>query len=237
METTVGAALLLGFVLGLRHALDPDHLVAVSTIVSEHRSVGRSTLVGTLWGLGHTVSLCGFGIAVLGLRVAISERTAELLELGVAAMLVVLGGTVLIKVARERGVTLHAHSHSHDGVPVHSHLHVHSKENHNHRHYLVKLGRKPFMVGIVHGMAGGAALTLSVLATIPSVALGLAYILLFGLGSIGGMLLMSLAISLPFLATTRRFARLNTGIRVVAGAASLVFGLALGWELIAGLGR
>lgn len=235
MEMTVTAALMLGFVLGLKHALEPDHLVAVTTIVSEHKSVGRSSLVGTLWGLGHTASLLSVGLVVLLLRVSIPKQTAQVLELGVAAMLVVLGAAVLLKVVRERGVTIHTHEHSHDGESPHAHVHLHSKQSHNHRHYLFRLGRKPFLVGMVHGMAGGAALTLMVLATIPSVALGLLYILLFGIGSVGGMLLMSALISLPFIVTARRFSTLNTLVRVVAGVASVGFGLVLGWELIGGL--
>jgi ABC-type nickel/cobalt efflux system permease component RcnA len=237
METTVTAALLLGFVLGLKHAIEPDHLVAVTTIVSEHRSVGRSTLVGTLWGLGHTASLFAVGLVVLLLRVSIPKQTAEMLELGVAAMLVALGIAVLVKVVRERGVTIHTHEHSHDGESPHAHVHLHARSSHNHSHYLFRLGRKPFLVGMVHGMAGGAALTLMVLATIPSVALGLLYIVLFGVGSIGGMLLMSALISLPFILTARRFSTLNMAVRAVAGVVSVGFGLVLGWQLISGLAQ
>lgn len=232
MEASVWAALTLGFSLGLRHALDPDHLVAVTTIVSEHKSLARSSLVGTFWGLGHTASLLIIGLVVILLRSSIPDRVALWLEMGVAVMLIALGANVLWRVARERGFKIHTHTHAHDDQPEHEHVHVHSQSDHDHRHRLFRLGRRPFVVGMVHGVAGSAALTLGVLATIPSITLGFVYIAVFGLGSVGGMLLMSAVIGAPFAVTARRFSKINGGIRLAAGLLSVVFGLMLAWDLL-----
>jgi ABC-type nickel/cobalt efflux system permease component RcnA len=232
MEISLWAALTLGFSLGLRHALDPDHLVAVSTIVSEHKSLARSSLVGTFWGLGHTASLFVIGLAVILLKSSIPDRVALWMEMGVAVMLIVLGANVVWKVGRERGFKFHKHEHAHDGQPAHEHVHFHSHAAHDHRHRIFRFGRRPFVVGMVHGVAGSAALTLGVMGTINSVALGIVYIAVFGLGSIGGMLLMSAIIGAPFAVTARRFSKINGGIRLLAGLLSVAFGLILAWNLL-----
>jgi len=235
MDTSIGAALTLGFVLGLRHALDPDHLVAVSTIVSEHKSIKRSSMVGTFWGLGHTASLLGIGIVILLLRASIPAHFEPWMEAPVAAMLIVLGVSATWRAFRERGWQVHTHTHSHEDRGPHTHVHLHAHEQHDHKHRLFRMGRKPFLVGLVHGVAGSAALTLAVLTTIPSAALGLLYITVFGIGSIGGMLLMSAMIGLPFAVTARRFSVVNGGIRLFAGVFSVLFGLMLAWNLLGGL--
>lgn len=153
------------------------------------------------------------------------------MEAPVALMLVALGITTIIRAVRERGWRIHSHTHTHDESSPHTHLHIHLEEEHAHQHRFFKLGKRPFVVGMVHGVAGSAALTLLVLSTIPSVALGLLYIGVFGVGSIGGMLLMSALIGLPFALTARRYAFINGGIRLVAGAFSIVYGLVLAWNL------
>src|SRR5712691_10905368 len=219
----------LGFVLGLKHALDPDHMVAVSTIVSQSNNVKRSSLVGTFWGLGHTLSLLCAGVVVIALKVQISERVALWMEFAVALMLIFLGLKAMMKSLR--GWKLHRHRHTHDGG-THTHLHLHHNSDehvHGHRH-LIGLGARPFFVGMVHGMAGSAALTLLVLATIPSAVAGLLYIAVFGLGSVGGMLIMSSLISLPFVLTRKRFRVLSEGLQVTVGLFSLGFGLFLAWQ-------
>jgi ABC-type nickel/cobalt efflux system permease component RcnA len=231
MDSSIGVILASGFIWGLHHALDPDHLVAVSTIVSEHKSVSRSSLVGTFWGIGHTSSLLIISLIVLLLRASIPNNIARWMEAPVAIMLVVLGITTIIKAIRERGLRIHSHTHSHDESSPHTHLHIHLEKEHVHRHRLFKVGKRPFMVGMVHGVAGSAALTLLVLSTIPSVALGLIYIGVFGVGSIGGMLLMSALIGVPFALTSRRYEVINGGIRFAAGAFSIVYGLVLAWKL------
>jgi len=231
MDSSISVILATGFIYGLQHALDPDHLVAVSTIVSEHKSVSRSSLVGTFWGVGHTSSLLFVSLIVLFLRASIPENIARWMEAPVALMLIALGVTTIIRAIRERGLRIHTHSHSHDESTPHKHLHIHLDEEHVHQHRRLKIGKRPFLVGLVHGIAGSAALTLLVLVKIPSVALGLLYIGVFGIGSIGGMLLMSGLIGLPFALTARRYEFLNGGIRLVAGAVSILYGLVLAWSL------
>jgi ABC-type nickel/cobalt efflux system permease component RcnA len=231
-----GAALLtalgLGFVLGLKHALDPDHVVAVSTIVSEHRSLTRSSLMGAVWGVGHTISLLVVGLLVIGLRLTIPDRVAMSLEFAVAMMLIILGANLLHKSFRLE-IHTHAHAHASDSVhQPHAHLHVHAPGGHHHEgDHLLKQAKRPLLVGLVHGLAGSAALMLLVLTTIPSPLLGLAYIGVFGIGSIIGMLIMSSMIGLPFVWTARRFSRVNQGIKVTAGLFSTAFGLFLAWQI------
>ncbi len=217
----------LGFILGLKHATDADHLVAVSTIVSERKGFWSSSIVGALWGLGHTASLLIVGLAVVAFRFEIPERIANGLEFLVALMLVALGANVLLKL--RRGATLHAHSHTHhDHKHVHLHIHAPGEEQtHNH---LPPLGKKPFVVGMVHGLAGSAALMLLVLATIPSRVVALLYIGVFGVGSVGGMFLLSALIGLPF-ALASRHARLHTMIRLSTGTISVLFGLLYAWQI------
>ena len=231
MDATVATALAGGFVLGLQHALDPDHLVAVSTIVSDHKSLRRSSLIGTFWGLGHSASLLGVGLAIILLRVSIPDTVLPWMEAPVAVMLIVLGISATQRALRERGVQIHTHVHEHGHRP-HEHVHVHIGKEHDHVHRMFKLGRRPFAVGLVHGFAGSAALTLLVLTKIPSIALGLVYMAVFGIGSIGGMLIMSAVISLPFVLTARRFETINGMIRLCAGVFSLAFGLMIAWELL-----
>jgi len=219
----------LGLILGLRHALDPDHIAAVSTIVSESRSVRRSSLIGTFWGLGHTMSLFIAGILVIALKVQISDRVALWMEFAVALMLILLGLKAMLKPLR--GWRIHVHQHAHGGSS-HSHVHLHRpSEEHVHQHrHLIRSGARPFLVGMVHGMAGSAALMILVLATIPSAVAALIYIAVFGLGSVGGMLIMSSLISLPFIFTRKRFNVLSEGLQVAVGLFSLSFGLFLTWQ-------
>ena len=221
----------LGLILGLRHALDPDHIAAVSTIVSESRSLRRSSLIGTFWGLGHTMSLFIAGVLVIALKVQISDRVALWMEFAVALMLILLGLKAMLKPLR--GWKIHVHQHAHGGSSSsHSHVHLHSpSEEHAHQHrHLIRSGARPFLVGMVHGMAGSAALMILVLATIPSAIVGLIYIAVFGVGSVGGMLIMSSLISLPFVVTRKRFNVVSEGLQVAVGLFSLGFGLFLVWQ-------
>ena len=235
----------LGFVLGLKHATEADHLVAVSTIVSEHRSIWRSAAVGGLWGLGHTASLFVAGAVLIALRVQIPEGVATALELLVALMIVLLGTRILYLVLRRRR-DVHVHEHAHGGR-THTHLHFHGRQDAHaaadahavsHAWHRGLWGWRPVAVGAVHGLAGSAALTLFVLAEVMrggSKLLGFAYLLIFGAGSIGGMLLMSTLVGLPFVLTARRFRRIDTPVRLLAGAASVLFGLYYAWETTAGV--
>jgi len=227
----------LGFALGLKHALDADHLVAVSTIVSERKGMWSSSIVGVLWGLGHTLSLLVVGLLVVAFHFSIPEKLAQGMEFGVALMLIALGANLLWKIWK--GATVHVHLHEHhQRVHLHPHLHE-TVPGVGHDHPLAhehgrSVGTKPFLVGMVHGMAGSAALMLIVLATISSRTLALLYIGIFGIGSVGGMLIMSALIGLPF-AMTARHERLHTVIRAAAGVVSLCFGLLLACEIGYGL--
>jgi sulfite exporter TauE/SafE len=234
MDASLLAAFGLGLLLGIQHALDPDHLIAVSTIVSEHKNFKWASLIGAFWGLGHTTTLFIVGVIVIGLRVSIPPRLGEGLEFLVALMLVILGINVLRKAFGAERVHLHTHSHSPE---THTHFHVHDNpgQDHAHSHPFTAM-RRPFIVGMVHGLAGSAALMLLVLSTIQSAVAGLVYIVIFGLGSVGGMLLLSGIISLPFILTAQRFSAMNRWIRVIAGVASVGFGIILGWEIGADLG-
>jgi len=239
--TSIGvfALLGLGLVFGLKHATEVDHVVAVSTIVSEHRNVFRSALVGGLWGVGHTAALIIVGVLVLVFRVAIPLRVANWLELGVALMIIALGVLGLRRALRKRA-DVHLHRHSHDGQ---SHVHVHFHEQgtehataattpapRSHSHAIARLGFKPLLVGAMHGLAGSAALTLLVLTQIQSVSLGLLYLALFGVGSTLGMLLMSGLIGLPFAFSGRRLTSINYGLQTVAAGLSIAFGLWYAYE-------
>ena len=218
-----------GFVLGLRHALDVDHLAAVSTLVTQRRSLWRASLVGALWGLGHTAALLAASVVVIGLHAEIPPRLASALELGVAVMLVVLGLNLLRTVWT--GGTLHHHVHSHgDRAHVHPHLHDSDPTTGDGHHHL-RTGRRPFLVGLVHGLAGSGALMLAVLATIPSPALALAYVGIFGAGSIAGMMAMSTLFGLPLVLVGGRFASAELALRLGAALGSLAVGLRLAWEL------
>lgn len=235
--TSAGAFALvaLGLLFGLKHATEVDHVVAVSTIVSEHRSVLRSALVGGLWGVGHTASLIIVGVLVLVFRVAIPQRVANWLEFGVALMIIALGVLAITRVLHKRA-DIHLHRHSHDGQShVHVHFHEHGTSHASaasseaspspHSHAIALIGFKPLLVGAMHGLAGSAALTLLVLTQIQSVSLGLLYLTLFGLGSTAGMLLMSGLIGLPFALSGRRLTSINYGLQTVAGTISIAFGL------------
>jgi ABC-type nickel/cobalt efflux system permease component RcnA len=230
-EFPLWTTLTLGFVLGLRHALDADHLAAVSTFVTEERSLLRSSLIGVSWGLGHTAALLVFGLGVAAFRFALTPRFSQFLEFLVGCMLVLLGGNVLYKLAKGRA--LHVHTHAHDGGP-HTHLHLHAAaagHDHPHQHRTLRLGGRPFVVGVVHGLAGTAALMMLVVGAIPSLWLAAGYILIFGVGSIGGMTVMSLLMTVPLTLAARRLGLIERLIRLAAGLFSLIFGLYLLWEV------
>ncbi len=223
--------LLFGFVLGLKHAVEADHLAAVSTIVTERKSLLSSSLVGGLWGVGHTVSLLIAGIAVLLLHIRIGERAALSLEFCVGLMLIALGAIALRKIMR--GGKLHLHEHRHGGR-LHAHPHLHDAEAEaveSHTHHGFGLSARPLLIGMLHGLAGSAALMLLVLSTISSPSVGLLYIAVFGVGSVGGMMLMSALVALPLRLTARRFTRANLWIRSLAGVFSICFGLFMVYEI------
>ena len=230
------AALALGILLGLKHSLDPDHLVAVSTIVSEYRNPLRSFWIGVSWGLGHTTTLLLIGVVVIGLRLTIPDRLALLLEFSVGVMLVALGAQVVYNFRKKK---LHQHPHGHE-EELHRHYHAHgatpTPQTDSEHHGAINLG-KPFLrktsyfIGTVHGVAGSAALTLLILASIDSPIAGIAYILLFGLGSVLGMGIMTVLISLPIVASANRMPNMNRFIQFGVGTLSILFGGLLMYQI------
>jgi len=238
------AVIILGFLLGLKHATDADHVVAVGTIVSEYRNALRSLWIGASWGLGHTAPLLILGIVILLLKSAVMdfyEDVAHYFEFGVAVMLVFLGLQVYWNLRRRE---LHVHEHDHDG-DAHMHIHgTHSSQEDpsiEKEHSLLSPGRpffraKSFVIGFIHGLAGSAAVMLFLLPTIDSFMRGLLYLILFGVGTVISMALITILLSIPFVigANNRRITNVVNGI---AGSASIIFGLllmsdiALGTEL------
>ena len=230
------AVLSIGLVFGLKHATEVDHVVAVSTIVSQHRNVFHSALVGGLWGIGHTVSLLVIAVVVLSLRVAIPERVSGWLEFGVAIMIICLGISALRRALRKNS-EVHLHQHSHDGLS-HTHVHFHEDETRHepathsqHSHAVSRLGWKPVLIGMMHGLAGSGALTLLVLTQLSSSWIGFLYVATFGLGSIVGMLLMSGIIGLPFALASSKLTDVHQGIQTLAAVLSICFGLWYAYEL------
>jgi len=206
--------LILGFVLGIKHAFEPDHLIAVSTIVVGQKNPFKSALVGTFWGLGHTTTLLLTGVLVLLLKLSIPPSLSLTFELLVGVMLIILGVRVIV---RTRSI-LHTHQHQHDDLN-HQHLHFHEAKSTHRKHHT------SFLIGTVHGLAGSGALMLLVLSTIPSLISGIYYILLFGLGSVAGMTIMSFLLGLPFLFSAAKFPEVEKYLRFFAGALSILFGL------------
>jgi sulfite exporter TauE/SafE len=229
LSASVPVILGLGFFLGVKHAVEADHLAAVTTIVQRHNSVLHSAFIGGLWGLGHTISLFAAGILVLLLDFQISERTERALEFCVGLMLTVLGINVFRRLLN--GGKLHFHRHEHGSFThVHPHIHEPSEVGELDIHHHSTISPRPVVVGMIHGMAGSAALMLVVIPTIDSRVIGLLYILVFGIGSIGGMMLMSLLVSLPFRLTSSRFERANQALQLIAGIISVTLGLWIVYE-------
>jgi high-affinity nickel-transport protein len=199
-------------------------------MASERRSLISSSLIGALWGLGHTVSLMAAGIIVIVLHFQISETLKQSLEFCVGLMLVGLGLNALRKLARGGQVHIHLHEH---GGHLHAHPHVHDRaqKEEPHTHHGLGFGARPFLIGLVHGLAGSAALMLLVLTTVSSPLVVLIYISIFGAGSIGGMMIMSTLFALPARFTAARFTRANFALRCLAGIFSLSFGLFMIYQI------
>jgi ABC-type nickel/cobalt efflux system permease component RcnA len=229
--TTASAVstMLVGLGIGIRHAFDADHLAAVSTIVCDRKNLLSSLLIGGVWGIGHTASLMLAGVGVILLNISI-ERYEKILEFCVALMLIGLGANVLYKLVR--GGRLHYHVHSHGSYThIHPHIHENRPEPDPNSHHGLRLSIRPLIIGMVHGLAGSAALMLIVLASIKSTVLAFVYIIVFGIGSIGGMMLMSIVLSLPARYTAEHFKRTHLAVQAAAGLFSLGFGLSLAYEL------
>ena len=222
---SIASVLLLGLLLGMRHALDADHLAAVATLVTRSRSVGETCLQGVAWGAGHTLTLLLFGGAVVVLGLVLPERAAAGLELAVGIMLVMLGADVLYRLRRER-VHFHVHRHADGEQHFHAHAHqaesqVHDPDRHAHGHGFPV---RALLVGMMHGMAGSAALILVSLEALRSPAWGLVYITLFGIGSIVGMAVLSVMIAIPMRLGSAHLNRARNGFSALVGLATAVLG-------------
>ena len=235
-----------GFLLGIRHATDPDHVIAVTTIVSRQHSVRHAGMIGALWGLGHTITIVLVGTGIIVFNLAIPARIGLAMELAVGLMLILLGILNLTGLTRwiterftpEHGAgVVHSHIHTHGGEP-HVHTHTHGADAHIGleerpqgpvQQWLARLGLyqllRPLAVGIVHGLAGSAAVALLVLTTIRDPRWAIAYLLIFGIGTIAGMMLITIILGAPFAYTGKRFAALNRGLGLASGLISIAFGL------------
>ena len=215
---TLFAILALGFFLGMRHATDSDHVIAVTTIVSRARSARAALWVGALWGLGHTATILTVGGSIVLFGWVIPPRLGLSMEMSVAIMLIVLGAMNLSGALSR--INQVAHGHAHDGAPDESVPHLH-----------LRGPLRPLVIGVVHGLAGSAAVALLVLATIKSAAMALVYLAIFGAGTVAGMMLLTLAMALPISAFSRRFDNVEQLLARVTGLVSIAFGLFLAYRI------
>jgi hypothetical protein len=223
VELVTGSGL--GSLLGMRHALEPDHLAAVTTMVSRERSSVRAALLGAWWGIGHTLALLVVGAALVIVRAELPAAISDAFELAVALMLIVLGiRSVQVAALQAPGGPRHLHRHglivhSHPAVPAHVHIGSWT------------FARRPLLVGAVHGLAGSGALTALVLATLPTTGARLMYVLLFGIGSTLGMAALSGLLGWP-LARLGAHHRVARTISVAVGCVSIVIGFMWGLPLV-----
>jgi len=246
--------LAVGFFLGMRHATDPDHVIAVTTIVSNQRNNLRAALIGAFWGFGHSVTIFVVGAGIILFNLVIPVRVGLSMELSVAVMLIVLG---LMNVAgflqsmsggsihpHDGEEVIHSHPHSH-GDYIHNHPHAHRPDAHPHAPDHTPLawldrvfGRiglyqylRPFVVGVVHGLAGSAAVALLVLTTIRNVHWAVAYLLIFGVGTIAGMMLITMSIASAFTMVGRGRQKFSRRLALASGLLSLCFGLFVAYQI------
>src|SRR4051812_16144404 len=220
MEVTLLSILGLGFILGIKHAIEPDHVIAVSTIASQSKKLWHTSLAGVFWGIGHTATLFLVGIILIFMKGEIPVKWAMSLEFLVGIMLVYLGITTIFSFKN-----IHVHEHKHDG-DEHKHVHTHEssgKHEHKHQHkndtYL-----KSILIGLVHGLAGSGAMVLLTMSTVKSVGEAAIYILIFGAGTVMGMLFFTTIIGIPFMLSKKR-RTISRKLSFTTGAISTVFGI------------
>ena len=230
--TTLSVVLLVSLLLGLRHASDPDHLAAVSTLIAseKHRRTRKATSMGLLWGLGHATTLVVVGLPLVLLGQYLPEKVSQAAEVAIGGIIVVLALRLL---ARWRRGLFHAHAHSHGGDPPHRHLHSHAEDAvHEHSHAApLRTPASSYGVGLVHGVGGSGGLTLLLLSTIPGKAEAAGALLIFATGTAVSMALLSTLFGLAIAAgpVRRHFQR----VAPVLGVLAVAFGL---WYALGALG-
>lgn len=221
--------LFLGFLIGMRHALDADHLAAVAAISTRQNSIRSTMRHGAVWGLGHTITLFLFGSTVIWMDSIMPEQMAVYLEMAVGLMLIVLGLDVMRRVVRQR-IHYHVHKHQQTGAHFHAHSHAgennHEKSAHQHEHDQ-RFPYRTLFIGLMHGMAGSAALILLTMETMDSLWTGMVYMLLFGIGSMIGMAIISVIIAIPLQASAKGLTWMHNGLQFTIGVLTLGLGLSI----------
>jgi ABC-type nickel/cobalt efflux system permease component RcnA len=240
----------LGFLLGMRHATDPDHVIAVTTIITKQRGITKAGLIGVLWGLGHTFTIFVVGGVIILFKVAIPPRVGLSMELAVGVMLILLGvlnltgvlrwlqekfvpNSEVLRVTHDHGEYVHTEG-QRSGATAHptpERARLQARLDGPFRDLGLYNFLRPLVIGVVHGLAGSAAVGLLVMATIPDPWWAIAYLLLFGAGTIAGMMLITALIAMPFAYTAQRFSGWNRGMTVASGLLSLSFGLFLSYQI------
>ena len=242
-----------GFFLWMRHATDPDHVIAVTTIVSRQRNLFKAALTGVFWGIGHTLTIFAVGSLIILFDVVIPARIGLSMEFSVGLMLIVLGAMNIVSFLRSTRTiaavredaerVIHSHAHAH-GEVVHNHAHEHATEIHVHSHgdSLTWLDRmfgkigfyrqvRPLVIGIVHGLAGSAAVALLILTTIRNPRWAMVYLLVFGAGTVGGMMLITMSIASAFRFFEKKNEQFSHWLGLASGLVSLGFGLFLAYQI------
>lgn len=227
MTPSIVAVLAIGGLLGFRHAFEPDHLAAVSTLATRPSArLWSAARLGLVWGLGHTVTVGAVALVIIALGIRLPDRFWPAAELLVAALLVLLGSLVIWRYVRGRW---HMHVHTHPAAGPHFHLHSHGTDAaHGHAHGVVD-ARRSLGFGIAHGLAGSGAIAALLVAAAPDTTSRLVYFAAFGAGTIIGMLSVSLTLSIVVKLAAERSGRWATTLHLGAALGSVVAGLVLAW--------
>jgi hypothetical protein len=219
--------LFLGFLIGMRHALEADHVAAVAVLATRARTVRQALPLGIMWGLGHTLTLFAFGAVIVVLNSNISPQVASMLEAAVGVMLVGLGVDVIYRLIKKR-IHFHVHGHTGENTHIHAHSHegekAHTSSQHRHEHFK-GLSFRALAIGMMHGLAGSAAMVLLTMQTLEPVSTRVIYIVLFGIGSMVGMGVLSIVIAVPLRYAANSMTWAYNSLSAVLGLFSTGLGL------------